>query len=280
MDIHIPGLRDRRIAASDQYLDGRESDERRLFLAQQGPRNPTEAETGRWIYGEGSRPRLAAQRRPVGYDVTRIDFDRIPEDISTIILHSTTGNAFSSEDLPVPERDSDRASDHRTDEIIAHFVILLDGTILYTHDVQYVLNDAGGRKGIDIEFSGHFPHTRTIPPGALRLSRDAIRSGRRLVRYLASTIQPLLYIHPHGQVQRGSRGGPGRGGKFDSCPGPDVWVNVGEWAVDHIHLIADEVDSYYPNHGISALQSNQAYRQNVSFADFSDLEGTLITVER
>jgi hypothetical protein len=280
MDVHIPGLRDRRVAASDQYLDGNESRERGLFNTHRGPWDPRDAHTGRWIYGGGSRPRLASQRRPLGFEVTRIGFDRIPEHISTIILHSTAGSEFSAGDLPAPEQDSSRGSDHRVDEIIAHFVVFQDGTIAYTHDVQYVLNDAGGRKGIDIEFAGDFPHTETIAPGATRLTREAIGAGRRLVRYLASVIRSLLHIHPHGQVQRGRRGGRGNGGKFDSCPGPDVWVNVGAWAVEHVHLIADEVDPYYPNHGISALQSNPAYRQDVRFVDFTDLWGSRIVGRR
>jgi len=280
LNVYIPGIRDRRIAASDQYLDGNERQERILFNAHERPWNPRNAYTGRWIYGAGSRPRLASQRRPLGFDVTRIGFDRIPEQISTIILHSTAGPEFSVGDLPVSGQDSNRTSDHRVDEIIAHFVILQDGTIIYTHDVQYTLNCAGGRKGIDIEFAGDFPNTETIAPGATRLTYEAIGAGRRLVRYLASVIRPMLHIHPHGQVQRGRRGGRGRGGKFDSCPGPDVWVNVGEWAVEHVHLIADEVDSYYPNHGISELQRNPAYRQNVRFVEFTELWGSRIVGRR
>ena len=277
MDIHIPGLRDRRVAASDEYLDGSERRERELFNAHEGPWDPRNAHTGRFIYAGGSRPRLASQRRPLGFDASRTGFNRISEQISTIILHSTTGREFSVDDLPAQSQDSNRISYHRVDEIIAHFVILQDGTIVYTHDVRHPLNDAGGRKGIDIEFAGDFPHTVTITPGTTRLTFEAIGAGRRLVRYLASVIQPLYYIHPHGQVQRGPRGGRGNGGKFDSCPGPDVWVNVGEWAVEHLHLIADEVDnSHYPNHGISELQSNPAYRQNISFVDFSGMWGTRI----
>ena len=269
MDIHISGIRDRRIAASDQYLDGNERQERQLFNTHEGPWDPRRAHRGRWIYGGGSRPRLSSQRRPVGFDVSEIRFDRYSWDISTIVLHSTAGTGFREGDLPAEAQDSNRASHHRVDEIISHFVVLQDGTIVYNHDVQYILNDAGGRKGIDIEFAGNFPHTETIGSGATRLTHNAIGAGRQLVRYLASCIRPLLYIHPHGQVQKGPRGGRGAGGKFDSCPGPDVWVNVGEWAVEHVHLIANEVDPYYPNHGISELQSNQAYRQNVTFFDFT-----------
>ena len=175
MDITIAGLRDRRIAASNEYLDGSERRERRLHeSALSGattPRARRQANarahgSARWIYGRGSVARRTSRRRSGTFDITRVDYDRPPESISTIILHSTSGNPFTADDLPPSTSDNTRGNYHRTNEIIAHFLVLRDGTIVYTHDVQYWLNDAGGRAGIDIEFCGRFSSPPPPPTGS------------------------------------------------------------------------------------------------------------------
>jgi N-acetylmuramoyl-L-alanine amidase len=256
MDILLPGIRDRRIAASDEYLDGSERTEREQFLATPGwARNrPTR---GRFIFGAGTLERRLSEDRPIGFNLPRGHVDRSPSQITTIILHSTAGPEFSADALPARSTDGDRGSYHRVDEIIAHLLVFQDGTIVYTHDIELILSDAGGRKGIDIEFAGSFPNDLAVQASAARLRPTAIQQGRRLVKYLKSLLPHLRYIHPHGQVQRG------RSGKLDSCPGPDVWVNVGEWAVEYLGLTSHDPDHGYPNHGISRRQSNPAYRQSL-----------------
>ncbi len=250
----MPGLRDRRIAASDEYLDGSERRERALFN-DSGRVDPLRLRRGRFIYGRGTAPRRASQRRDVNFDVNRFAFSRPTDNITTIVLHSTRGRDFN--DLPPLSQDNNRRSYHRIDEVIAHFVICQDGSIVYTHDIQYVLNCAGGGKGIDIEFAGNFSMSN-------RLSVSAIRSGRALISQLKYKIlNNLSFIHPHGQVQQGVHGGRGNGGKFDICSGPDVWVNVGQWAVENLQLTCETTDQGYPNHGISEVQTDSAYRQDI-----------------
>ena len=145
------------------------------------------------------------------------------------------------------------------DEIIANFVVFRDGTVVYTHDVEFILSVAGGSKGIDIEFAGSFPNGDTVTVSTPRLSHGAIRVGRQLISQLKVVLRNLRYIHPHGQVQQGEE----PGGKFHSCPGPDVWVNVGQWAVNNLGLISDPTDRGYPNHRISSRQSYPAYLQTL-----------------
>lgn len=230
MDIHLPGiLRDRRGAASEE----------------------TTSVAGLSIYGRGSlaRTRGAAVGRG----------DRLAAGISTIILHQTSGRSFTVGDLPPAGTDSDHASDHRVDRITAHFVVLRGGCIVYTRDVEYMLNDAGGREGIDIEFAGRFPND-LVPPSdpARRLDPKAIQAARMLLKELKQRLPKLRWIHPHGQVQSGARG------KLHSCPGPDIWMNVGEWAVRHLALDCERPSAYYPNNGISDRQRNAAYDQHVT----------------
>ena len=257
MDILLPGVRDRRIAASDEYLDGDERTERARYFRQGDREHPEVPTLGRFIFGAGTLERRMSQERPIGFSLPRGHVDRHPNQITTIILHSTAGPEFSAKALPARNTDGDRGSYHRVDEIIAHLLVFQDGTIVYTHDIELILSDAGARRGIDIEFAGSFPNDLVVPPGAVRLRRAAIERGRQLIKYLKSLLPHLSHIHPHGQVQ--SRGS----GKLDSCPGPDVWVNVGEWAVSELGLISHDPDRGYPNHGITLRQGNPAYRQPI-----------------
>lgn len=187
--------------------------------------------------------------------------------IQVIILHSTSGPGFlpsSRNEYPAdPSVDAQRRSDHRIDHIAAHFVVINDGTIFYTHDVEFLSRSAGGRAGIDIEFAGLFSL-------AHRLSTSAIRSGRELIRGLKVAIPTIRYIHPHGQIQHKLMSGQACGGstgvrcgKLDSCPGPDVWVNIGEWAARRWALTTDPPLASYQNNGISAAQRDSRFDQHI-----------------
>ncbi len=244
MDLNLSGLRDRRAAASDEYTD--RSERRR---------------TGRHIYARGTSPRRASERWPDRFDVRRFRYSRDPLSIKHIVLHCTDGTPFTSTDLPPSMTDERPGSYHRVDEIIAHFVILRDGVIVYTRDVLYSLNNAGARDGIDIEFAGSFSHRATPPTGSdRRVTPAAIRAGRTLVRHLTALIPAIKHINPHGQIQTVGTG------KRDSCPGPDIWVNVGEWAIRELGLTS-EAPARLPRRGtpyvISDAQRNDAYRQDV-----------------
>lgn len=257
MDVNLPFIRDRRIAASEEFLSGT-----------------------RYIYGDGSRPRIASERiiprsrvaattsreriRARGsFDIISIasrGYDRTPDMISTVILHQTGIGLSSYRGIPSASTDTDRSSSHRIDQIIANFVVGADGTIYYTRDVQFILNDAGRRFGIDIEFLGNYPNSVSAPAleSGQRVSREAIVNTRHLLRYLkrADVLRNLNHIHPHGLIRRG---------KYDTDPGPDIWVNVGEWAVRTLHMVAVDTAGYLrtlrDSRGISPRLTNEAYRR-------------------
>jgi hypothetical protein len=244
MHIKIPGLRDRRIAAADENRT----------------RNRRE------IYAAGTPARRLSQRHPLGFDARQAAFSRSLTQIDRVFLHQT--EFFTEYPLPREERDRDMADDHRLDVVIAHFVVRRDGTILYTHDVEFILNSISGRSGIDIEFEGHYnvPPETTPPPShpwPPRLSPAAIQSGRRLLEALndlrSGAISNAQYlsiqsIHPHGQFNSRKR---------NSCPGPDIWTNVGEWAMRRFRWISGRALPGYANLGISEHQRNPAYDQRI-----------------
>lgn len=234
MDLFSPVIRDRRIGASDETRT-------RQISARTGDLG--------FIYGDGSnaRARGAVGRRG----------DRAASEITTIVLHQTAGPRFIG--MLIPFDDDEVESDHAIDRIAAHFAITTDGDAVYLHDVEFVMSNAGGRHGIDIEICGRFANTE-VPSGE-RVSLPAIRACRRLIADLVSAIPTITRIHPHGQVQRlGAESDRDHGDKYDSCCGPDVWVNIGQWAVDNLSL-GCETTLGYENHGVSPKQANLAYRQ-------------------
>ncbi len=146
--------------------------------------------------------------------------------------------------------------------------MLGDGTIVYTRDVLHILNNMGGRWGIDIEFAGRYglmPNpgfrpgsrqprytaaedpTRSID----RLSQRTIGSARRLIRFLSGAL-PIQYIHPHGQFTPG---------KARTCPGPDIWMNIGDWACENLGLQYERQDRRYRSGEIDPQQRNYGYLQ-------------------
>ena len=183
-----------------------------------------------------------------------VRFDRDPSGIHAIVLHSTSGHPHTVARLPRGNPGSYHRNDSIVDRIAAHFVVLADGHIVYTHDIQYLIASAGGRHGIDIEFAGTFP-----PRGADRLRNNTIHNARLLVTGLVRAIPTIRYIHPHGQIQTPDE--DGLHGKLDTCPGPDVWVNVGEWAVRELGLSCEPPNPAYYRHNwrISRVQRDRAF---------------------
>jgi len=238
VDLFVPGMRDRRAAAADEtHAPG------------------VNGGRPRAIFGRGTAARRSSEvlgRRP--FDARTATVSRTVESINTVVLHQMA----VTHDAPLPDfaTDTDITSRHTLDRVIAHFIVRTDGSLIYTHDIENVLNDGGGRRGIDIEFEGHYGNDRE--PSGPRLSEAAIRGGRRLLLWLDGFLPGLSHIHPHGQIQSGSSS------KLHSCCGPDVWINVGEWAVRALEWECNTPVSTYTNHGISDRQRNRAYYQRIA----------------
>ena len=121
-----------------------------------------------------------------------------------------------------------------------HFAILPDGRILQLHPLQaYTPASNGFNAGsVGVEFAGNFPSTK----GKWWISKDLrteaqrkanqnqvtpqqIESGRYLVQYLVRAMG-LKTILAHRQSS----------GTRENDPGPDIWYNVGQWAIDNLGL--------------------------------------------
>jgi hypothetical protein len=121
-----------------------------------------------------------------------------------------------------------------------HFAILPDGRILQLHPLQaYTPASNGFNAGsVAVEFAGNFPNTKgkwwidkDIKTEAGRkanqnqVTPQQIESGRYLVQYLKRTMG-LKTILAHRQSS----------GTRENDPGPDIWYNVGQWAIDNLGL--------------------------------------------
>lgn len=114
----------------------------------------------------------------------------------------------------------------------AHFAITSDGRILQLHPVSALVWASNGfnARSVAVEFAGNFPNVRSTwwkgdTYGRNRPTPAQIDAGRHLVRYLKRTIG-LTHVLAHRQSS----------GTRENDPGPDIWFNVGQWAIDTLGL--------------------------------------------
>lgn len=114
----------------------------------------------------------------------------------------------------------------------AHFAILSDGRILQMHPVEQLIWASNGFNAgsVAVEFAGNFPNAQGKwwegdKYGRNRVTPAQIEAGQRLIRHLVRTIglQTVL-AHRQSSASR------------ENDPGPDIWTNVGQWAVDTLGL--------------------------------------------
>lgn len=102
------------------------------------------------------------------------------------------------------------------DRVIAHFAILLSGTVLQLRNYEDILNDAYGGHGMELEFEGNFPNRGAMVPTA-----SQILAGRELVIKIKTDLGTIRGIYAHRHFNPGGRA---------YCPGPHIWKNIAGWA--------------------------------------------------
>jgi peptidoglycan hydrolase-like protein with peptidoglycan-binding domain len=118
----------------------------------------------------------------------------------------------------------------------AHYIVTADGQIAQLYDDLDFLNASNGfnSRSVAIEFAGNFADYRyhwwkssklTIPDRCY-LTPAQIRAGRCLLATLKARHPSIKYLYAHRQSSK-SR---------ENDPGPDVWFNIGQWAIDNLNL--------------------------------------------
>jgi hypothetical protein len=146
--------------------------------------------------------------------------NRMSVQIDTVVLHQTSFSRGNLPDLYL--------------SVHAHFVVLPNGDLVQLHPVEayLVASSAFNDDAIAVEFVGNFPderghYWRGDTEGRHVLSDQQISGGCDLIRYLRDTYGiSFVFAHRQGEAEN-ARG---------NCPGPDIWYNVGEWAVRELAM--------------------------------------------
>jgi N-acetyl-anhydromuramyl-L-alanine amidase AmpD len=117
-------------------------------------------------------------------------------------------------------------------KINSHYTILRDGRILQMHPISSLLGASHGfnKRSVAVEFAGNFPNTKGQwwqgeKYGKDQLTRAQVEAGRYLIQHLVRTIG-LKHVLTHRQAHNSRT----------NDPGPDIWYNVGQWAIDTLGL--------------------------------------------
>ncbi|MEO1014459.1 MAG: N-acetylmuramoyl-L-alanine amidase [Pseudomonadota bacterium] len=109
----------------------------------------------------------------------------------------------------------------------SHYIVLQDGRVAQLHrdqDYLYASNALNSRS-IAIEFEGNMPSERGrfYKPerfGRHRVTMAQVSAGRRLLLHLRD-VSGIRFVFAHRQGTNG----------HTNCCGPDLWFNVGQWAI-------------------------------------------------
>jgi peptidoglycan hydrolase-like protein with peptidoglycan-binding domain len=117
-------------------------------------------------------------------------------------------------------------------KIGSHYTILRDGRILQMHPISSVIWASNGfnQRSVAVEFAGNLPDTKGRwwkgeKYGKNQLTRAQVEAGRHLIQHLVMTIG-LKHVLAHRQSS----------GTRTNDPGPDIWFNVGQWAINTLKL--------------------------------------------
>ena len=130
----------------------------------------------------------------------------------------------------------------------AHYIVTSGGQIAQLYDDLDFLNASNGfnPRSVAIEFAGNFADERynwwkssELPiPDRCYLTPTQIRAGRCLLATLKARLPGIKYLYAHRQSSEDREGDPG----------PDVWFNIGEWALGNLNL-TDRLPSTFIGNG-------------------------------
>jgi len=166
--------------------------------------------------------------------------DRPAEEVTAAILHQT---AFSGW----------KPNNPNWAKIKSHFVVRRDGKVQINFDptkrLRYGSNKANAF-GITIEHEGNYPNAAGVWWEGDKFGEDHVEdapaqvaASRRLLEILSERY-PIEHVYAHRQWDAGKT----------NCPGPDLWREVGEYAVKQLGL-SDGGPGWHAEGGLSIPES-------------------------
>ncbi|MEX1365188.1 MAG: N-acetylmuramoyl-L-alanine amidase [Nannocystaceae bacterium] len=179
---------------------------------------------------------MAGSGGPVGEGIVdRRDRARLSSEAAEHASTRAVGDVYA---LVLHQMGFSRGSDPADyDGVTAHYLVLPDGGVYWLHDHATRLPAAGGLNagGVSVEMAGNLPsRARSTDPahfwrpdrhGMDQLTDAQVLAGRRLIEEFVRQGW-LTHVLAHRQ------GGPNR----QNDPGPDVWRELGAWAVRRFGL--------------------------------------------
>jgi hypothetical protein len=159
--------------------------------------------------------------------------DRPMSEVRAIVLHQTGFGGWKPDNPLWPK-------------VRAHFVVRQDGTIQCNFDplkqLRYGSNHANPFC-ITIEHEGNYPNSLgkwwegdKFGKDQLSQSPALVASSRKLIAALKSKY-PITHVYAHRQWDKDKQ----------NCPGPDIWLQIGEWGKAELGLKDGGPDWHYDN---------------------------------
>jgi hypothetical protein len=164
---------------------------------------------------------------------------RVSSQIDTLVLHQTAKSRGNVPDL--------------YKHLAVHLVLMPNGGILKLHPFEALTwsSNAFNDDCIALEVAGNFATDRGVwqEPGNGKdvLTQQQISEGRSLVRLLHEDYG-IRYIYAHRQGWTPKPGQDPKVNQRGNCPGPEIWYNLGQWAVDNLRM-DDGGPGYFEGNG-------------------------------
>lgn len=156
---------------------------------------------------------------PMAYRVC----ERDPEEVTSVTIHQMGVGCWKPDNSMFAR-------------VRAHYVVQRCGRILRLHSPEIRLRYGSGQLNattVTVEHEGNYPSVSsrwwksdTYGRDDLADHPDQVHASRQLLTDLVKALPHITEVQAHRHISAGKA----------NCPGPDLWREVGQWAIEHLGL--------------------------------------------